>query len=127
MEEEEEKMPGASRFEAAKTTTRMRSTQMPGAGIMRMNETNYSSLTMVSPLMAGGNEASKKKKKAISRPTTMATTAKPVGINGGMGAVKAQPSATASMTAGGKYDEGAAAADDDGGDDAERAEKYNRR
>ena len=99
MEEEEEKMPGASRFEAAKTTTRMRSTQMPGAGIMRMNETNYSSLTMVSPLMAGGNEASKKKKKAISRPTTMATTAKPVGINGGMGAVKAQPSATAAMTA----------------------------
>ena len=76
MEEEEEKMPGASRFEAAKTTTRMRSTQM-----------------------LGGNEASKKKKKAISRPTTMATTAKPVGINGGMGAVKAQPSATAAMTA----------------------------
>lgn len=99
MEEEEEKMPGASRFEAAKKTTRMRSTQMPGAGIMRMNETNYSSLTMVSPLMAGGNEASKKKKKAISRPTTMATTAKPVGINGGMGALKAQPSATAAMTA----------------------------
>ena len=42
----------------------------------------------------------KKKRKTISRSTTMATTAKPVGSNGWTGAVKAQPSsATAAMPA----------------------------